>query len=87
MPRLNRVFEEMKVNYGDHRVPEKILKSVEEKAAKTSKSAAAPVATVRAESRKRKEGDALEGCRQEEKGGEGRHGFGQGSGRECSRRA
>ena len=46
MPRLNRVFEEMKVKYGDHRVPKKILKSVEDKAVKTSKSAVAPIAMV-----------------------------------------
>jgi len=44
MPQLNQVFEEMKVKYGDHRVPEKVLKSIEDKAAKASKSAMAPVA-------------------------------------------
>ena len=44
MPRLNRVFEEMKVKYGNCRVPEKVLKSIEDKAVKASKSAAAPVA-------------------------------------------
>ena len=59
MPQLNRVFEEMKVKYRDRKIPEKILKSVEDKAAKVSKSAADPVAAVRAESRKRKEADAL----------------------------
>ena len=58
MPRLNRVFEEMKVKYGDRKVPEKILKSVEDKATKASRSAAAPIALVWAESKKRKEGDA-----------------------------
>lgn len=58
MPRLNRVFEEMKVRYGDRKVPEKILKSVEDKSAKVSRSAAALAATVRAESRKRRDGDA-----------------------------
>ena len=58
MPRLNRVFEEMKVKYGDCKVPEKILKSVEDKATKASRSAVAPIALVWAESKKRKEGDA-----------------------------
>lgn len=57
MPQLNQVFEEMKVKYKDRRVPEKILKSVEEKATKASRSALAPVATVRAESKKRKDSD------------------------------
>lgn len=36
MPLLNWVFEEMKVKYEDHRVPKKILKSVEDKAVKAS---------------------------------------------------
>ena len=58
MPRLNRVFKEIKVMYGDHRVPEKILKSVEDKAVKASKSVVAPVAMARAEYKKRKEIDA-----------------------------
>jgi len=58
MPWLNWVFEEMKVKYGDHRVPEKVLKSIEDKAAKASKSAMAPIAMARAESKKRKETDA-----------------------------
>lgn len=59
MPRLNWVFEEMKVKYGERKVLEKILKSVEDKALKASRSAAAiPVATARVESRKRKDGDA-----------------------------
>ena len=44
MPLLNWVFEEMKVKYGDRRVPEKVLKSIKDKAAKASKSAMAPVA-------------------------------------------
>ena len=57
MPRLNRVFKEIKVKYGDHRVPKKILKLVEDKMVKASKFAAAPVATDRAESKKRKETD------------------------------
>ena len=48
MPRLNQVFEEMKVKYGDRRVPEKVLNSIEDKAAKASKSAAALVTTARA---------------------------------------
>jgi len=34
------------VKYGDHRVPEKVLKSVEDKAVKLSTSAVAPVATA-----------------------------------------
>ena len=46
MPRLNRVFEEMKVKY-------------EDKAAKALKSVVAPIAMTRAESKKRKETDAL----------------------------
>jgi len=57
MPLLNWVFEEMKVKYRDRRVPAKILKLVEDKVAKASKFAAAPVATDRAESKKRKETD------------------------------
>ena len=48
MPWLNWVFEEMKVKYGDRRVPEKVLNSIEDKAAKASKSAAALVTTARA---------------------------------------
>ena len=36
MPQLNQVFEEMKVKYEDRKVPEKILKSVEDKAMKAS---------------------------------------------------
>ena len=34
MPRLNHVLEEMKVTYGDQKIPDKILKSIEDKAAK-----------------------------------------------------
>lgn len=58
MPRLNLVFEEMTVKYEERKIPEKILKSIEEKVAKATKSDAAPVATARAQSRKRKEADA-----------------------------
>jgi hypothetical protein len=36
MPQLNQVFEEMKVKYGDHKFPKKVLKSIEEKAAKVA---------------------------------------------------
>ena len=57
MPWLNWVFEEMKVKYGDCKVPEKVLKSIEDKAAKASKSAVAPVATAQAKSNKRKKTD------------------------------
>lgn len=51
MPRLNRVFEEMGIKYGDRNVPSKILKSIEEKA---SKAAAATNTTACTESKKRK---------------------------------
>jgi len=47
----------MKVKYGDRKIAEKILKSIEDKAVKVAKSAAPPIATARAESRKRKEAD------------------------------
>lgn len=59
MPRLNGMFEEMRVKYGDRKIPKKILKSVEDKATKVSKSTACPVATVQAESKKMMEADAL----------------------------
>jgi hypothetical protein len=52
------VFEEIKVKYGERKIPEKILKLVEDKAMKASRSAAAaPVATTRIESKKWKDGD------------------------------
>lgn len=54
MPRLNRVFEEMKVTYGERVVPEKVLKSAEVAAAQAAGTATAVHATVQAESRKRK---------------------------------
>lgn len=54
MPRLNRIFEEMKVTYGDHKIPDKVLKFVEAKAVKAAKSTAPSAATGRVESRKRK---------------------------------
>lgn len=47
----------MKVKYGDRKIPEKILKSVEFKAMKASRSTMAPAATVWAELRKGKDGD------------------------------
>lgn len=59
MPRLNRVFEEMKVVYGDRKVPDKVLKSIQEKAAKAATSVAPPVTTARAELRKRRGTDTL----------------------------
>lgn len=55
MPWLNRVFEEIKVKYGEHKIPEKVLRSIEDKAAKATKSVGLPIAMARAESRKRKE--------------------------------
>ena len=58
MPRLNRVFEEIKAMYGDRKIPDKVLKSIEDKAARASKSVVAPVAMARAEYKKRKEIDA-----------------------------
>jgi hypothetical protein len=57
MPQLNLVFEEMKVKYGDRKIPDKVLTSIEDKAAKAAKSTAPLIATVQAESRKRKGGD------------------------------
>jgi hypothetical protein len=57
MPLLNRVFEEMKVKYGDHKIPKKFLKWVEDKATKASRSTTAPATMVWAKSRKRKDGD------------------------------
>ena len=56
MPRLNRVFEETKVTYGDPMVPDKVLKSVQEKAAKAAKSTVSPAGTAKAVSRKSPEG-------------------------------
>lgn len=38
MPWLNQVFEEMEVTYGDRKIPDKVLKYVEEKAAKAANS-------------------------------------------------
>jgi hypothetical protein len=38
MPRLNWVFEEMKVTYGERKIPDKVLKSIEDKVAKVTKS-------------------------------------------------
>jgi len=58
MPWLNWVFEEMKVKYRDRRVPENVLKSIEDKATKASKSVVAPIATAQAKSKKRKTTDA-----------------------------
>lgn len=49
----------MKVKYGECKIPEKVLKSIEDKVVKAAKSATPPVATVRAKSRKRKEYDVL----------------------------
>lgn len=51
MPRLNRVFEEMKVKYRERKIPENVLKSIEDKAVKAAKSAAPPVAIVWTKSR------------------------------------
>ena len=50
MPRLNQVFEELGIHHEEHKVPPKVLKSVEEKAKKV----AAKNATTVAESKKRK---------------------------------
>jgi hypothetical protein len=57
MPRFNRVFEEMKVTYGERKILDKVLKSIEDKVAKAAKSTAQPIATMRAESKKRKGSD------------------------------
>ena len=46
MPRLNWVFEEMEMKYGERKIPEKVLKSIEDKATKAAKSVVLPVATV-----------------------------------------
>jgi len=46
------------VNFGERKIPEKVLKSIEDKAVKGAKFAAPPIAMVRDESRKRKEFDA-----------------------------
>ena len=50
MTRLNRVFEELGIHHEEHKVPSKVLKSIEEKA----KKAAAKNATAVVESKKRK---------------------------------
>lgn len=50
MSRLNRVFEEMKVQYGEWKVPDKVIRSIEAKAAKAASATAAQQATVQAES-------------------------------------
>lgn len=50
MPQLNRVFEELGIYHEEHKVPTKVLKSLEVIARK----AAAKNATVVAESKKRK---------------------------------
>lgn len=58
MPRLNRVFEEMKVAYGERVIPDKILKAAAEKGSKAPRVAAATSAAVtQAESKKRKDGE------------------------------
>lgn len=31
VPHLNRVFEELSISYGEHKVPAKVLKSIEDK--------------------------------------------------------
>jgi tRNA C32,U32 (ribose-2'-O)-methylase TrmJ len=50
MPRLNRVFEELGIHHEEHVVPPKVLASIEKKKQK----AAAKIATVATESKKRK---------------------------------
>lgn len=45
MPQLNQVFEEMKVTYGYRKVLDKVLKSIEGKAAKATHVTMAPTAT------------------------------------------
>lgn len=71
MPRLNRVFEEMKVHYGERKVREKVLRSVEAKAAKAAGTAAAVQATAQAESRKRKGAEPSKAPRKKVKSGRG----------------
>ena len=50
MPRLNRGFEELGIHHEEHKVPSKVLKSIEEKA----KKATAKNTTAVAELKKRK---------------------------------
>jgi hypothetical protein len=50
MPRLNRVFEELGIHHGEHKVPAKVLKLIEDKV----KKAATKNATAVAESKKRR---------------------------------
>jgi hypothetical protein len=48
----------MKVTYGERKIPDKVLKSIEDKVAKATMSTAQPVATLWAKSRKRKGRDS-----------------------------
>lgn len=52
--RLNRVFEEMKIPYGSHKIPTKVVKSVEKKATAAQEAAAVKAATTEVGPQKRK---------------------------------
>jgi hypothetical protein len=76
----------MKVKYGDRKIPDKVLTSIEDKAAKAAKSTAPLIATARAESRKRKGGDDPKDVAKEEEVFEGFQRLCyRGNGRECLR--
>jgi len=55
MPRLNRVFEEMGVHYGERVVVEKEPRRGGRRPAKSVKTSAAPIATQRAEAKRKRE--------------------------------